>query len=128
MVPHDLLVYKLKQVGVHGKVFNWIKYFLANRQQRVQVMGHCSEWRGVWRGVPQGSALGPILFLVYVNNLLDGLSSNGKHFADDVKIFRRVMCSEDRDSLQEDLRKLGEWSSKWLLTFNKVKCKVMHIG
>ena len=128
VVPHDLLLYKLKQVGVDGMVFNWIKDFLANRQQRVQVKGHCSEWRGVWSGVPQGSVLGPTLFLVYVNDLLDGLSSNGKLSADDVKIFRKVMCSEDRDRLQEDLRKLDEWSSKWLLKFNREKCKVMHIG
>ena len=127
-VPHDLLLLKLKCVGVDGRTLNWIKDFLTNRQQRVQVKDCCSEWRGVWSGVPQGSVLGPTLFLVYVNDLLDGLRSKGKLFADDVKIYRRMMSPGDRDQLQDDLQKLDEWSSKWKLKFNRDKCNVMHIG
>ena len=90
--------------------------------------GVCSEWRRVWSGVPQGSVLGPTLFLVYINDLLSGLNSEGKLFADDVKLYRKVMCPEDRENLQDDLCKLAEWSDKWMLEFNKEKCKVMHIG
>ena len=127
-VPHDLLLLKLKCVGIDGRTLNWIKDFLTNRQQRVQVKDCCSEWRGVWSGVPQGSVLGPTLFLVYVNDLLDGLRSKGKLFADDVKIYRRMMSPGDRDQLQDDLQKLNEWSSKWKLKFNRDKCNVMHIG
>ena len=127
-VPHDLLLLKLKCVGIDGRTLNWIKDFLTNRQQRVQVKDCCSEWRGVWSGVPQGSVLGPTLFLVYVNDLLDGLRSKGKLFADDVKIYRRMMSPGDRDQLQDDLQKLDEWSSKWKLKFNRDKCNVMHIG
>ena len=66
-------------------------------------MGSFSEWRGVWSGVPQGSVLGHTLFLVYVNDLLDGLSSNGKLFADDVKIYRRMRSPDDMSCLQKDL-------------------------
>ena len=119
---------KLKGVGIDGQVWTWIKGFLTNRQQRVVVKGVCSEWRRVWSGVPQGSVLGPTLFLVYINDLLSGLNSEGKLFADDVKLYRKVMCPEDRENLQDDLCKLAEWSDKWMLEFNKEKCKVMHIG
>ena len=107
---------------------NWIRDFLTGRLQRVQVKGTHSEWREVWSGVPQGSVLGPTLFLVYVNDLLDGLHSHGKLFADDAKIYRRVMTPQDRSLLQDDLDRLTDWSKKWLLKFNQEKCKVMHIG
>ena len=95
-VPHDLLLLKLKGVGIDGQVWTWIKGFLMNRQQRVLVKGVCSGWRRVWSGVPQGSVLGPTLFLIYVNDLLSGLNSEGKLFADDVKLYRKVMCPEDQ--------------------------------
>ena len=127
-VPHELLLYKLKHVGIDGGMLQWTKAFLTDRQQRVQVKGTSSEWRCVWSGVPQGSVLGPTLFLVYVNDLLDGLDSHGKLFADDVKVFRRVRNIQDRNNLQDDLDKLDEWSRRWKLKFNREKCKVMHIG
>ena len=127
-VPHELLLYKLKSVGIEGQLWNWIKEFLTDRQQRVKVKGICSEWGGVGSGVPQGSVLGPTLFLIYINDILDGLNSRGKLFADDLKLYRKVMSSDDRQGLQDDLSKLEEWSRKWKLKFNKEKCKVMHIG
>ena len=127
-VPHELLLYKLKHVGIDRGMLQWIKAFVTDRQQRVQVKGTSSEWRCVWSGVPQGSVLGPRLFLVYVNDLLDGLDSHGKLFADDVKVFRRVRNIQDRNNLQDDLDKLDEWSRRWKLKFNREKCKVMHIG
>lgn len=127
-VPHKLLLLKLQAVGIDGQVLSWVQDFLTNRQQRVKIKGACSEWRKVWSGVPQGSVLGPTLFLVYVNDLLDDIRSNGKLFADDAKIFRRVKNSDDTKCLQDDLCKLDEWSRKWSLKFNKDKCKVMHFG
>ena len=87
-----------------------------------------SDWIGVSSGVPQGSVLGPILFIIYINDLLDGLNSNGKLFADDAKIYRRVNGPQDVEPLQSDLDKVNKWSEKWLLKFNENKCTVMHFG
>ena len=127
-VPHKRLIRKLEAYGVSGKVLRWIKNFLANRSQRVCIKGVLSESLPVVSGVPQGSVIGPLLFLIYINDLLDDISSGGKLFADDAKIFRKIKDIRDRDILQEDLRKLQSWSSKWLLQFNEEKCKVMHIS
>jgi len=81
----------------------------------------------VTSSVPQGSVLAPILFLVFINNLESRVMSRVLKFADDTKILRRIRSSEDNSILQEDLNKLVEWTSKWLM-FNAQKCKVMHIG
>lgn len=106
----------------------WIESFLTSRKQRVVVKGAHSEWLPVHSGVPQGSVIGPLLFLVYVNDLLDGIQSSGKLFADDAKLYRRLRNASDSQDLQEDIDQLQEWSQKWLLQFNSEKCKVMHIG
>ena len=127
-VPHRRLLVKLKAYGITGKLLSWIKGFLSGRTQRVSVKGVLSEALRVWSGVPQGSVLGPILFLIYINDMLTGISSSGKLFADDSKLFREIRSIADRIALQEDLTKLQEWSQKWLLKFNEEKCKVMHIG
>ena len=82
------------------------------------VWGHFSQWRTVWSGVPQGSVLGPTLFLLYVNDLLTYLNSPGKLFADDVKIYRRIRGPQDKIVLQDDIEKLQQWSEKWVLKFN----------
>ena len=127
-VPHKHLIAKLKDAGVKGQVLTWITNFLVNRKQRVVIGGNHSSWVRVRSGVPQGSVLGPTLFLIYINDLLNNLNSKGKLFADDAKIYGRVRSDQDREMLQEDLDKLNEWSMNWLLQFNKDKCKVMHIG
>ncbi len=90
--------------------------------------GTTSEWRDVTSGVPQGSVLGPILFLIYVNDLPEGIDSFLSMFADDAKIMRRIKMDEDGPRLQDDLDKLEEWSRKWLLKFNSGQCKVMKLG
>ena len=79
-------------------------------------------------GIPQGSVLGPILFLMFIDDLDEGLTSRILKFADDSKIFRVVNGPEDRNALQEDLRRLGDWSETWQMRFNVKKCKVMHLG
>ena len=127
-VPHDHLLAKLWAAGIEGPLAHWIRSFLTNREQRVCIKGTRSSWRKVRSGVPQGSVLGPTLFLTYINDLLDGLQSGGKLFADDAKIFRRIKCPEDRQRLQADLDKLQEWSNRWLLKFNEKKCTVLNIG
>ena len=78
--------------------------------------------------MPQGRVLRPTLFLIYVNDLLEGLISTEKMFADGAKIYRRMNDTQDRSLLQDDLNQLHAWSKKWLLTFNQNKCKVIHIG
>ena len=127
-VPHNHLLAKLQAAGVDGQIASWIKSFLIGREQRVGIRGVFSGWRKVWSGVPQGSVLGPTLFLIYINDLLDGLQCDGKLFADDAKIFHNINSTEDRKKLQEDLDKLQHWSERWLLNFNRDKCKVMSFG
>ena len=79
-------------------------------------------------GVPQGSVLGPILFLIYINDLDDDITSKVLTFADDTKVFRKINSDADRQHLQDDLNKLIEWSEKWQMLFNFGKCKCLHTG
>ena len=127
-VPHERLKQKLKAAGIGGRLLQWISSFLEDRRQRVSVKGALSDWLPVYSGVPQGSVIGPVLFLIYINDLLDETDSKGKLFADDAKNFRAIKNEQDIETLQQDLMKLQEWSQKWLLKFNESKCKVMHIG
>ena len=85
-VPHRRLLVKLEAYGINGKVLRWIEAFLSGRQQRVNVRGAFSEWSAVTSGVPQGSVLGPILFIIYVNDLPDCIQSYLNIFADDTKL------------------------------------------
>ena len=86
-----------------------------------------SEWKEVTSGVPQGSILGPILFLIYVNDLPDMVRNTIKMFADDTKLYNKIKTQQDCISLQDDLHALSEWSRKWLLKFNESKCVVLRI-
>jgi len=127
-VPHRRLIAKLEALGVEGNVLSWISSFLLNRRQRVSIRGSTSGWLPVDSGVPQGSVLGPILFLFYINDLVDGLECPILLFADDAKIFKTIKSQDDVDMLRRDMLKIERWSEKWLLTFNEEKCATMHIG
>ena len=127
-VPHKRLLNKLKGYGITGKLHKWLCNFLTERRQRVVLNGEESEWSSVTSGIPQGSVLGPILFLLYINDLPDVVKSIVKIFADDTKIYARVNNDEEHKILQEDLDNLMKWSDDWLLKFNKSKCKHLHIG
>ena len=126
-VPHRSLVYKLKHLGVRGHVLAWIESFLRGRRQRVVLRNGFSTWKEVTSGVPQGSILGPLLFLFYVNDIPDIVSSTAKMFADDTKVYRKISSKADCDSLQSDLNELAAWSKRWLLEFNAEKCVVLRI-
>ena len=115
-------------MGISGKVLTWIKSFLTDRYHRVNIRKAQSEWLPVTSGVPQGSVMGPILFLVYINDLVNELESTASLFADDAKIYRTIRTEEDISALRRDMQRLDDWSEKWLLTFNTEKCKSMHIG
>ena len=127
-VPHRRLIDKMKAYGINGKLLGWIKDFLTTRSQVVRVNGECSSKASVLSGIPQGSVLGPLLFIVYINDLPDDVISDILMFADDTKIFHQINSKEDSLLLQSDTQSLLEWSKKWLLTFNKEKCHVLTIG
>ena len=127
-VPHKRLLLKLERLGVSRNVLKWISSFLSNRQQRVVINGQSSEWTDVSSGVPQGSVLGPLLFIMFVNDLPDEVKSYCKLFADDAKLYKDLQNHEDFETFQNDLNKLCQWTIKWLMLFYVAKCKVMHIG
>ena len=125
-VPHNRLLIKLKMHGIDGNVLNWISGWLKERKQRVVLGNEKSNWVNVLSGVPQGSVLGPLLFLIYVNDLEDNIKNLMLKFADDAKLFSKIVQYDN--FLQEDLNILKEWSVKWGLKFNIDKCKIMHMG
>ena len=127
-VPHRRLIYKLSTYGIHGKVLHWIENFLNNRQQRVCVNGYESNWQEVSSGIPQGSVLGALLFVIYINDLPDNIISDIFLFADDTKFFRRIVDSDDAAVIQQDLDTLHKWSSDWLLKFHPDKCVVIRLS
>ena len=127
-VPHVRLLSKLKAHGIRNKLLEWITNFLQNRTQAVVINNQSSNSLNVTSGIPQGSVLGPILFLMYINDISENISSYIKIFADDTKIFRAITSRSDKDSLQIDLDRLVAWSNKWQLPFNITKCKIIHFG
>ena len=124
-VPHSRLLVKLRSYGIDGKLYQWIKSFLSDRSQYVKVGASCSKTMNVTSGIPQGSILGPILFLIFINDLPDCVESTCHIFADDTKVYN---TGNNTNSLQKDLKALQEWSNKWQLHFNCSKCKCLHFG
>ena len=127
-VPHQRLIHKLEDYGITGNIKMWIESWLCGRTQRVVINGSKSGWESVLSGVPQGSVLGPLLFLLFIDDIDKSVNSFLKKFADDTKVYREVNCEQDRRELQMDLDNLGNWSENSLMDFNVGKCKVMHIG
>ena len=127
-VPYERLFKKLEAHGVTGPVLNWIEAWLSSRRQKVCISQQDSYWRDVTSGVPQGSVLGPVLFLVYINDLDSRIISKLAKFADDTKLCKDVDNMEDVVALQKDLDCLNEWANDWQMSFNVDKCKVIHVG
>ena len=127
-VRHDLLMEKLRDAGLGGNLLTWFRAYLYGRRQRVTVLGATSRDLPVTSGVPQGSILGPALFLLYVNNLPDSiLNSKVAMFADDTKVYKVVISEDDSAALQQDLDNLSSWSVASGLAFNDKKCKFQTI-
>ena len=123
-VWHEGLISKLKSNGIQGKLLNLIISFLSNRQQRVVLNSKSSEWKDVSAGVPQGSVLGPLFFLVYVNDLAEGLVSDVRMFADDTSLFSIVYDEKvSADILNADLKFIEKWAYQWKMQFNPDKNK-----
>ena len=127
-VPHCRLIKKLHAHGIQGQALEWIKSWLTNRRQRVSVGGALSNWADVTSGVPQGSVLGPTLFLIYINDLDIDIVSKLSKFADDSKLCKSINNQTDVSILQNDLSLLEKWADKWQMKFNEEKCVVMHLG
>ena len=127
-VPHQRLISKLKGYGITGNLLSWISDFLYQRTQHVNVNGNASPKVTVTSGVPQGSVLGPTLFVYYINDLPDYATCDIKIFADDTKIYSTIENKDKYDNLQLCINKLVKWTETWLLNFNSDKCKVLHIG
>ena len=105
-VPHQRLLAKLKGYGIGGNLLNWLTHLIVGRKQRVSFRGHFSPWTMVTSGVPQGSVLGPVLFLAYMNDITTGVRSNMRLFADDSKVYRIIYDENDEKQLQCDLNTL----------------------
>jgi hypothetical protein len=129
-VPHRRLLSKLEVYGISSSVIIWIEDFLKNRVHRVRVNGSYSRWGQVTSGIPQGSVLGPILFLLYINDLPLHCEGDSEIylFADDAKIFKHIVEAADCALLQRGLDALQEWSRKWLLSLNIKKCRIVSFG
>jgi hypothetical protein len=110
-VPHNRLLHKVTHYGIRGTTSRWIEAFLTGRTQQVVLEGTSSEEAAVTSGVPQGTVLGPLLFLIFINDLPDCINSTVCLFADDCVVYQQIHKTEDCESLQHDLDKLEEWET-----------------
>ncbi len=127
-VPHQRLYHKLNYYGVRNNILSWITDFLSNRTQTVLLDGNKSSTAEVTSGVPQGTVLGPLLFLTFINDLPEETSSDARLFADDCLLYREIKTSADTEILQRDLTALERWESTWQMAFHPQKCTVNHIS
>ena len=127
-VPHRRLINKVESYGIKGEILGWITAFLSNRTQQVTVNGESSEFKKVTSGIPQGSVLGPLLFVIFINDLPEQVNSECYLFADDTKIFREIEGSDDHTILQNDINTMLDWADKWQLQFHPDKCVSMSIN
>ena len=128
-VWHDGILYKLNKIGISGKILSWFENYLSDRQQRVVINGENSNYGRIHAGVPQGSILGPLLFLVYINDLVDVVNSEIRLFADDTTVFVTVDNPDQAaDLLNKDLENMSEWANQWLIKFSASKTKCMTIS
>ena len=109
-VPHKRLIGKLNSYGIGYYTLRWIYAFLSDRLQEVNVNGTNSEWANITNGIPQGSVLGPIPCVLYINDLHENIVSNVYMFADDTKVFKTMTSPNDQHTLQNDLDCLTSWS------------------
>ncbi len=127
VVPHRRLLRKLEHYGIKGKLLAWIEAWLTQRHQCVAVEGETSCKSRVKSGVPQGTVLGPLMFLLYINDIGDNILSKLRLFADDSLLYLGIENRQDSLQLQEDLDKLVAWADKWQMKFNATKCYVLRI-
>ena len=127
-VPIRRLLLKLERAGISGQLLRWIESFLSNRKQRVKFGSCFSDWNSVLSGVPQGSVLGPVLFIIFVNDCTTAMESEAAMFADDLKIWREIRSPADRVCLQNDVDRLQAWTRNWRMSLNASKTVVMKLS
>ena len=127
-VPHKRLIHKLNYYGISGSIATWVETFLIGMTQQVVVNWATSSSTIVTSGVPQGTVLGPLLFLLYINDLPDNLSTRVRLFADDCILYTPIRTQNDSSLLQNDLLKWQKWQDKWLMKFNPGKCYTMPLA
>ena len=127
-VPHHKLLHKLSNYGIRGPTLSWLECFLTKRSMQVVIEGKSSESTSVDSGVPQGTVLGPLLFLCHINDLPNSVSSQVRLFADDCLLYREINTFNDHVTLQKDLKQLEEWANTWGMRFNATKCYILSIN
>ena len=126
-VPHRRLLHKLEYYGIRGSTHKWINSWPSGRTQQVVLDGQASDPVPVLSGVPQGSVLSPVLFLIFINDMLDNIRSSVRLFADDCVLYRYIHSLQDCLTLQEDLTSLGQWEADRQMKFNVAKCHSMRV-
>ena len=126
-IPHRRLLYKLDYYGIRGSTHKWITSWLSGRSQKVVLDGQASDPVPVLSGVPQRSVLGPILFLIFINDLPENIRSSVRLFADDCVLYRNIESPVDCQILQDDLNSLAQWETDWQMKFNVAKCHSMSV-
>ena len=126
--PHKKLLHKLSHYGINGNVHSWINQFLSERRQRVVVDGEHSSDIHVASGVPQGTVLGPLLFLLFIHDLPSAIPSEVRLFADDCLLYRPINSPADQIALDQDLASLTKWADTWGMKYNPQKCFIMRKG
>ena len=127
-VPHRRLLHKLEYYGIRGSTNKWINSWLSERTQQVVLDGQASDPVPVLSGVPQGLVLGPVLFLIFINDLPDNIRSSVRLLTDDCVLYRNIHSLQDCLTLQEDLTSLGQWEADWQMKFNVAKCHSMRVN
>lgn len=128
-VSHPATLLKLESYGISPKIISWFKSFLTGRRQRTCVGGEYSDWGNIMAGVPQGSVLGPILFLLFINDLPDAIQTDTRLFADDTSMMYAHQPLDDiTATINEDLQRLDNWSKIWLVDLNPTKTKCMQVN
>jgi hypothetical protein len=126
--PHDLMIHKLSSYGISNMLLNWINSFLSSRTQRVVLGSAVSEWSSVTSGVPQGSVLGPLLFVIYINDIIDTVKNPIKMYADDSKVLSINYNSNSPQMLQNDIDSISAWTDLWRLRLNTNKCLILRFN
>ena len=126
-VPHQRLLLKLSHYGVQGTMNRWIQACLCYREQSILVEGEKSAPVSVMSCIPQGTVLGPLMFLIYINDIGVNIKSHIRLFADDTLLYATVSSKDDSNTLQQDLESLVAWTKLWQMSFNCDKCKILRV-